>query len=85
GTGHVEIFLEDRNTEDPPETPAHHVFATGPADEGWMKPITQYLALGNLPTDPQEARSIRLKAARYSMVGEQLYRRSTMGPMLQYV
>ncbi|PON74713.1 hypothetical protein PanWU01x14_047720 [Parasponia andersonii] len=84
-TGHAEILLEGENTRDPLETSACHVFATDSADEGWMKPITQYLVLGNLPADPQEARSIRLKAVRYSMVGGRLSRRSMMGPMLRCV
>ncbi|PON66270.1 hypothetical protein PanWU01x14_111350, partial [Parasponia andersonii] len=65
-TEHTEILLEGENTRRPLETPAHHVFATDSKDEGWMRPITQYLVSGNLPADPQKATSIRLKAARYS-------------------
>ncbi|PON43157.1 hypothetical protein PanWU01x14_276310 [Parasponia andersonii] len=84
-TESIEVLLESGNMGDPPQTPGNHVFATSATDEGWMRPITQYLTLGNLPTDPREARSVRLKAARYSMVGEQLYRRSTMGPMLRCI
>ena len=50
-----------------------------------MKLITQYLTTGELPSDPREARSIRLKSVQYSMVEGQLYRRSTMGPMLRCI
>ena len=50
-----------------------------------MEPITRYLVSGHLATDPKEARSIRLKAAQYSMIGSQLYRRSALGPMLRCI
>ncbi|PON33632.1 hypothetical protein PanWU01x14_351090 [Parasponia andersonii] len=67
---HMEILPEGENTKIPLETPAHHVFAADSEDEGWMRPITQYLVSENLPADHQKMRSIRLKATRYSMVAD---------------
>ncbi|PON59305.1 hypothetical protein PanWU01x14_160540 [Parasponia andersonii] len=84
-TEHMEILLEGKNTRDPLETPTRHMFTIDFEDEGWVRPITQYLVSGNLLADPQKARSIRLKAVRYSIVGGQLYRRSTIGLMLRCV
>ncbi|PON46336.1 hypothetical protein PanWU01x14_252230 [Parasponia andersonii] len=79
----IEVWLDSGGATDPTQTHARHVLSTSTSDEGWMRPIAQYLTLGNLPTDPQEARAIRLKAARYSMIGEQLYRSEGYGAVKQ--
>lgn len=42
----------------------------------WMKPIVEYITQWTLPTDPQEARKVRVNASLYTIKNEVLYRRS---------
>ena len=51
----------------------------------WMTPIIQYLKDGYLPEDKKQARLLRLKAARYILYDEQLYRRGFSIPLLKCV
>ncbi|GJZ47906.1 reverse transcriptase domain-containing protein [Tanacetum coccineum] len=41
--------------------------------------------LGILPSDPQKARKLRIKAPRYKMIDDKLYRKSHLSPWLRYV
>ena len=43
--------------------------------ENWMTPIVSYLKNGKLPKRKDEARKIRVKAARYVLMDELLYKR----------
>ena len=47
----------------------------------WMTPITQYLEHGTC--QPGEERSIRRQCARYTMIGQDLYRRGYSTPLLK--
>ncbi|KAL5562066.1 hypothetical protein UlMin_031813 [Ulmus minor] len=49
----------------------------------WMTPILQYLAHDELPIDKNEARHLRAKAARFTILDGQLLRRSFSGPYLK--
>ncbi|KAL5566007.1 hypothetical protein UlMin_029171 [Ulmus minor] len=49
----------------------------------WMTPILQYLAHDELPSDKNEARHLRAKAARFSILDGQLLQRSFSGPYLK--
>ena len=49
----------------------------------WMKEIIGYLKDSIFPKDKAKARKIRLKAARYAIVIEVLYRKSFSGPLLR--
>ena len=49
----------------------------------WMDPIIRYLTLAELPDDREEARRIRNSSARYSIIGEKLYRRGYTTPCLR--
>ncbi|KAL5547014.1 hypothetical protein UlMin_006701 [Ulmus minor] len=51
----------------------------------WMTPILQYLVHDELPNDKNEARRLRAKAARFSILDGQLLRRSFSGPYLKCV
>ena len=53
--------------------------------DNWITLIIQYLKDGNLPEDKKKARLLRLKAARYILYDEQLYRRGFSTPLLKYV
>ena len=43
--------------------------------ENWMTPIVSYLKDGKLPEGKDEARKLRVRAARYVLMDEVLYKR----------
>ncbi|XP_020225282.1 uncharacterized protein LOC109807168 [Cajanus cajan] len=51
----------------------------------WITDITNYLEHGKEPSDPSAAKKLRTQAARYSMVGGELYRRGFSVPLLKCV
>ncbi|XP_075473405.1 uncharacterized protein LOC142504418 [Primulina tabacum] len=51
--------------------------------EDWRTVMISYLNDGKLPEDVREARKLKIKCARYMIVGEMLYRRSFAGPLLR--
>nr|XP_043633076.1 uncharacterized protein K02A2.6-like [Erigeron canadensis] len=51
----------------------------------WMDPIIDYLKNGNLPTDTNEARKIRIKAPQYSIKQDILYKKGYLTPWLRCV
>ncbi|XP_059635523.1 uncharacterized protein LOC132277691 [Cornus florida] len=54
-----------------------------PWELSWIDPILAYLERGELPNSKEAARQLRIKAAKYSVVGGQLFRRSHSGPYLK--
>ncbi|KAL5577946.1 hypothetical protein UlMin_019645 [Ulmus minor] len=56
-------------------------------DEGptWMTPIVGYLLRGELPQNKAEARTLRMRAARYTYLAGQLYKRGFSNPLLKCV
>ena len=53
--------------------------------DSWMTPIFQYLKDGTLPDDKVEARVLQARSARYTLIGDQLYRRGFSAPLLRCV
>ena len=54
--------------------------------DNWMKPIIDYLKNSRLLLeDKNEARKLRLKATRYTLVDKTLIRKSFSGPLLRCV
>ena len=51
--------------------------------ENWMTPIVSYLKRGKLPEGKDEARKLRVKAARYVLMDEVLYKRGFSQPYLR--
>ena len=51
----------------------------------WMDPIVAYLKTSEQPKDKTEAQILRLKAARYVLYDDKLYRRGYSMPLLKYV
>ncbi|KAL5537617.1 hypothetical protein UlMin_044856 [Ulmus minor] len=51
----------------------------------WMTPIVGYLLRGELPQDRTEARTLRMRAARYIYLAGQLYKRGFSNPLLKCV
>ena len=49
----------------------------------WMDPIIMYLLHGELPENKNEAKNLRIRAARYALIGNHLYCKSFTGPYLR--
>ncbi|CAL2231422.1 unnamed protein product [Prunus armeniaca] len=49
----------------------------------WMTPTINYLTAGMQPADPVEARKLRMKAARYALIENILFRKFFSGPYLR--
>ncbi|XP_074561342.1 uncharacterized protein LOC141817608 [Curcuma longa] len=54
---------------------------TEPAD--WRTPLLAFLLKGEVPSDPDQARLLRRRATRFTLVGEQLYKRAFSRPLLK--
>ncbi|RVW72259.1 hypothetical protein CK203_054943 [Vitis vinifera] len=52
-------------------------------DQEWMYDITEYIRTGTLPGDPKQAHKVRVQAARFTLIGGHLYKRSFTGPYLR--
>ena len=52
-------------------------------EENWMTPIVIYLKDGRLPEDKDEARKLRIRAAKYVLIDEVLYKRDFSQPYLR--
>jgi len=53
--------------------------------ETWMTPYRRYLADGLLPLEPTEAKIIKKKAGRYTLVDGKLFRHGYIHPILSCV
>nr|CAN65076.1 hypothetical protein VITISV_028912 [Vitis vinifera] len=49
-------------------------------DQEWTSYIIRYLQIGILPEEPKQAHKIRVQAARFTLIGGHLYKRSFTGP-----
>ena len=56
---------------------------TNEASIGWMNEIETYLQTGDLPEESKLAHKIRVQAARFTPIGNNLYRQSFGGPYLR--
>ncbi|XP_059654829.1 uncharacterized protein LOC132301604 [Cornus florida] len=54
-----------------------------PREPCWIDPLEAYLKHGVLPDQKSEARKLRLTAAKYAIINNQLYRKSFSGPYLK--
>ncbi|RVX22916.1 Transposon Ty3-I Gag-Pol polyprotein [Vitis vinifera] len=52
-------------------------------NQEWTHDIAEYLRTGTLPEDPKQAHKIRVQAARFTLIGGHLYKRSFTGPYLR--
>ncbi|XP_075655270.1 uncharacterized protein LOC142625515 [Castanea sativa] len=43
--------------------------------EGWMDPIITYIKDGNLPADHSEARKVKIRSSRFTILNDELYKR----------
>jgi hypothetical protein len=51
--------------------------------DSWATPIVDYITKGTLPDDKVKARQLKIRAAKYLMMGDVLYRRSFSLPYLR--
>ncbi|KAL2253089.1 UNVERIFIED_CONTAM: hypothetical protein Sindi_0103600 [Sesamum indicum] len=51
--------------------------------ESWKDEIVKYLENGTLPKDPVRAKRVRFRAARFTLLSGQLYKRTVDGPLLK--
>ncbi|KAL2226838.1 UNVERIFIED_CONTAM: Retrovirus-related Pol polyprotein from transposon [Sesamum indicum] len=49
----------------------------------WMNEIVRYLEEGTLPSDPIAAKRVKFRAARFTLLEDQLYKRTVDGPLLK--
>ena len=54
-------------------------------DHGWTSPIFLFLQEGRLPSDPEEAKKVRKRAARFTILNDELYKRGYSQPYLRCV
>nr|CAN82529.1 hypothetical protein VITISV_028061 [Vitis vinifera] len=52
-------------------------------DQEWMYDITEYIRTGTLPGNLKQAHKVRVQAARFTLIGGHLYKRSFTGPYLR--
>nr|KYP35079.1 Retrovirus-related Pol polyprotein from transposon 412 family [Cajanus cajan] len=52
-------------------------------DLGWMADIWSYLKEGSLPEDNNEARKIRMRSAKFVIIGDELFKRGISSPLLK--
>lgn len=60
-----------------------HVCNIGPKEYDWTVDIRSYLQAGALPEDPKHAHKIQVQVSRFTLIGNELYRRSFAGPYLK--
>ncbi|CAB4269367.1 unnamed protein product [Prunus armeniaca] len=49
----------------------------------WITPIVNYLMAGTQPANPVEARKLRMKAARYALIENVIFKKSFSVPYLR--
>ena len=51
--------------------------------QDWTEAIIEYLRIGTLPKEPKQAHKTQVQAARFTLIGGHLYKRSFTGPYLR--
>ncbi|XP_075633862.1 uncharacterized protein LOC142606386 [Castanea sativa] len=76
-----EILMEIQKYPSIEEVPVFPIQNIG----GWMAPIVSYLQNGHLPHDSMEARKIKARAARFTILNDTLYKRGFSSPYLKCI
>ncbi|GKV35867.1 hypothetical protein SLEP1_g44073 [Rubroshorea leprosula] len=59
------------------------LLSTDPSSPSWTAPLINYLQSGELPGDTSAARLVRRRAAHFTLVDNQLYKRAASMPLLR--
>jgi len=51
----------------------------------WMDPILTYIRDRTLPSNPSEARKIRVRLSRFTILNDELYKRGFSQPYLKFL
>ncbi|KAL0295533.1 UNVERIFIED_CONTAM: hypothetical protein Sangu_3195900, partial [Sesamum angustifolium] len=57
----------------------------GPTPPSWKEDIMRFLTQGTTPDNPKETRALRVKATRFVLLDEELYKRGFSQPLLKYL
>ncbi|XP_034711358.1 uncharacterized protein LOC117933893 [Vitis riparia] len=60
-----------------------NVYNISPKEDDWVVDIRIYLQMGAVPENPKHAHKIQIQASRFTLIGDDLYRRSFGGPYLR--
>ena len=53
------------------------------SEESWMDPIITYIKSGNLPSNPMEARKVKVRSSRFTILNDELYKKGFSQPYLK--
>ena len=59
------------------------VCSIGQTNSGWMFNIIKYLQIGDVPEDEKQSHNLRIQVAHFTLINDQLYKRSFGGPYLK--
>ncbi|GKU96922.1 hypothetical protein SLEP1_g10102 [Rubroshorea leprosula] len=59
------------------------LLSTDPSAPSWTTPLINYLQSGELPEDPSAAKLIKRRAAHFTLIDNQLYKRAASMPLLR--
>ena len=65
-----------------PSIAESHVCSVNNEDQNWTIDIKAYLRTGALPENPKHAHKIRVQSTHFTLMGDDLYKRSFGGPYL---
>ncbi|GKV43001.1 hypothetical protein SLEP1_g50348 [Rubroshorea leprosula] len=59
------------------------LLSTDPSTQSWTTPLINYLQSGEIPEDPSASKLIRRRAAHFTLIDNQLYKRAASMPLLR--
>ena len=81
GAASMGLMMEVQKHPSIEEVPTFAIQSTN----SWMKPIVSFLQDGHLPQNADEARKIKKRAARFTILNDTLYKRGFAMPYLKCV
>jgi len=78
-------FIQDTLEKPSYGTSAIKVAMAEPAPRTWMTPIKAYIDEGKLADDPLEAKTIKRRACKHTIIEEWLFKRGFSSPLLKYL
>ncbi|KAL0294805.1 UNVERIFIED_CONTAM: hypothetical protein Sradi_6867400 [Sesamum radiatum] len=85
GAKHLKAYSDSQLVEHSEVENIKEEVLTGDALPSWKDGIEAYLKTGTLPQDPKEARAIRVRAGKFTLIGGELYKRGFSQPYLKCI